>query len=128
LGAGIIDFILIVVISALSMAVVGASLDTLNESVSTSAALTAFAIPAIYRLLCQLVWRATPGKLMLGLKVVSDGGEEATHGQVLGREFLFILLWVVPIVNLIWLIMLAGDTKKQGWHDKAASTVVVRAR
>jgi uncharacterized RDD family membrane protein YckC len=84
-------------------------------------------VPA-YRLVTHLVWQATPGKLMLGLKIVGEGGEDATAGQILGREILLHLLWVIPIVDLIWLIALAGDTKKQGWHDKAASTVVVRAR
>jgi uncharacterized RDD family membrane protein YckC len=59
---------------------------------------------------------ATPGKKLLGLRVVSLNGGRASLGQVALRSFLLVL--VVPA--LIW------DRDSRGMHDKAVGTVEVR--
>jgi uncharacterized RDD family membrane protein YckC len=59
---------------------------------------------------------ATPGKKLLGLRVVSLNGGRASLGQVVLRSFLLVL--VVPA--LIW------DRDGRGMHDKAVGTVEVR--
>ncbi|MEY9875882.1 putative RDD family membrane protein YckC [Streptacidiphilus sp. MAP12-33] len=59
---------------------------------------------------------ATPGKKLLGLRVVSLNGGRAGFGQVALRSFLLVL--VVPA--LIW------DRDGRGMHDKAVATVEVR--
>lgn len=69
---------------------------------------------------------ATPGKMLLGLKVLdANTGNLLTAGQAVIRYLGYIVSFVVLCLGYIW----AGfDKKKQGWHDKLAKTVVVRER
>jgi uncharacterized RDD family membrane protein YckC len=68
-------------------------------------------------------WGGTPGKRMVGLSVV-----DARHGGEigLGRGLARLIVWFIGAVPLylgwLWSIW---DGKKQAWHDKAASSVVV---
>ena len=77
----------------------------------------------------MLFWNtvsSTPGKLLLGLKIV----DAATYGPVPPHRFLMRYLGyfvsLIPLgIGLIW----AGlDDRKQGWHDKIAGTVVIYYR
>ncbi|RPI83927.1 MAG: RDD family protein [Chloroflexi bacterium] len=67
----------------------------------------------------------TPGKLLLGLKIVRRDGSKLT----LGRSFLrFIGYWVsaVPLfLGFIWIIF---DRKRLSWHDRLAGTQVIYDR
>lgn len=67
---------------------------------------------------------ATPGKSALGLKVVSlETGQSPTIGQALLRYLGYYISMLVFMLGYLW----AGfDPRKQAWHDKIASTVVVR--
>ncbi|MHB8910368.1 MAG: RDD family protein [Syntrophales bacterium] len=66
----------------------------------------------------------TPGKMLLGLRVIQASGERMTFG-------LAFLRWVGSLVSalFLWLgyLWIAVDWRKQGWHDKIAATLVVRA-
>jgi uncharacterized RDD family membrane protein YckC len=68
---------------------------------------------------------ATPGKMLLGLRVVQASGEPLTFG-------LAFLRWVGSIVSKIILYLgflwIAFDRRKQGWHDKIAATLVVMGK
>ena len=67
---------------------------------------------------------ATPGKLMLSMKVVdAKTGNTLTVGQAFGRYFGYFLS-IIPFG--LGLIYVAFDDKKQGFHDKIADTVVIR--
>jgi len=70
-------------------------------------------------------WRAqTPGMMVLGLRIARD-----TDGTKpgLGRAILRYIGWIISAaVLLIGFIWIAFDSRKQGWHDKIAGTVVVR--
>ncbi len=68
---------------------------------------------------------ATLGMRMLGLRVV----DEATGQPVsLGRAALRYLGLIIAIVSCyIGLVWAAFDSRKQGLHDKIASTLVIRA-
>jgi uncharacterized RDD family membrane protein YckC len=59
---------------------------------------------------------STPGKRLLGLRLVRLDGGRATLGQVALRTFLLLL----AIPALIW------DRDGRGLHDKAVATVEVR--
>ena len=59
---------------------------------------------------------STPGKRLLGLRVVRLDGGRASVGQVALRSFLLVL----AIPALIW------DRDGRGLHDKAVATVEVR--
>jgi uncharacterized RDD family membrane protein YckC len=70
-------------------------------------------------------WRGqTPGMLPFKMHVVrADNGEKIDVVRALLRYVGLIISIVVIFLGLIWV---AFDARKQGWHDKIASTVVVR--
>ena len=65
----------------------------------------------------------TPGKMLLGLKVVRTDGEAIGFGRALVR-------WMGQCLSLLILgvgfLMVAFSGRKQGLHDKIAGTYVVR--
>lgn len=67
---------------------------------------------------------ATPGKMLLSLKIVdSQSGGKLSVGQSIGRYLGYFVATIPFGLGLIWV---AFDRRKQGWHDKLAGTVVVR--
>jgi uncharacterized RDD family membrane protein YckC len=66
----------------------------------------------------------TPGKIMLGMRIVGPDG--STNGIGWGRAILRFLGSIVSAfpcyLGYIWIII---DKDKQGWHDKIAGTYVV---
>ena len=71
----------------------------------------------------------TPGKMALSIKVVrADNGTVPGWGPAAGR-------WVIPTVGYLLLFLpgllvhasLLWDDRRQGWHDKAVKTLVVKA-
>ena len=66
----------------------------------------------------------TPGKMLLGLQVLSADGTPISFGIAFLRAVGYLvssLLGTIPI-GFIWA---AFDKKKQAWHDKIAGTVVI---
>ena len=67
---------------------------------------------------------ATPGKMVLGLKVVdADSGTPLSVGQSIIRYLGYYIASIPLLLGLLWV---GWDKKKQGWHDKLAKTVVVK--
>jgi uncharacterized RDD family membrane protein YckC len=61
---------------------------------------------------------------VLGLRVVDAAtGQNIGIGRAIGRFVGFLISSAVLDIGLIWA---AFDPRKQGWHDKMASTFVVR--
>jgi uncharacterized RDD family membrane protein YckC len=70
-------------------------------------------------------WRGqTPGMMLLGLQVAreSDGTPPGLARSIL-RYVGYLVSGFVLLIGFIWI---AFDSRKQGWHDKIAGTVVVR--
>lgn len=70
-------------------------------------------------------WRGqTPGMMLFGLRVAReiDGARPGLARSVL-RYVGYVLSWIALFIGFIWV---AFDSRKQGWHDKIAGTVVVR--
>ena len=66
---------------------------------------------------------ASPGKALLGMKVVhAESGKKLSFWRALLRDLGYIPGAVVLGMGFLWI---AGDPKKQGWHDKLANTLVV---
>ncbi|WP_223700927.1 RDD family protein [Sutcliffiella deserti] len=66
--------------------------------------------------------QATLGKSVLGLKIIDLEGEKISVGQSIGRYFSQILS---AIILLIGYMMVGWTKRKQGLHDKLASTYVI---
>lgn len=68
-------------------------------------------------------WGATPGKMLLRMKVV----DAATEAPITGKQIALRLIGycISSAVFLFGFLWIGFDKKKQGWHDKIAGTVVV---
>ena len=88
--------------------------------------LISWVAPAIAIVVFWLYRQATPGKMMLSLRVVdATTGGTLSVGQSIGR-YLSYYVSIIPLcIGLIWV---AFDSRKQGWHDKLAGTVVIRSK
>lgn len=88
--------------------------------------LISWVLPALAVILFWHYRQATPGKMLLSLRIVdADTGGTMSLGQSVGRYFAY-LVSIAPLgLGLLWV---AFDRRKQAWHDKLAHTVVVRAR
>lgn len=78
-------------------------------------------------LACILFWiykSATPGKLLLGMRIVdARTGGHPSNAQFVGRYFAYFLSTVPLGLGFFWILW---DPHRQGWHDKLAGTLVVR--
>ena len=85
--------------------------------------LVSYVLPAVAILVFWKYRSATPGKLFMSAEIVDalSGGKPSTRQLVL--RYLGYYVSTVPL--LLGLVWVAGDSRKQGWHDKLAGTVVV---
>lgn len=74
-------------------------------------------------LLLTLLNGRTIGKLLLGVHVVGTGGQRISFGQALGRTLMKQVSLFALGLGCLWV---AFDRNKQGWHDKVASTYVIK--
>lgn len=86
--------------------------------------LITWVMPAVVVIVFWIFRSATPGKMILRLKIAdaTTGGEPST-GQLIGRYFAYFLSTIPLMLGFLWV---AFDKRKQGWHDKLAGTIVVR--
>ena len=66
--------------------------------------------------------QATPGKLLVKLKVTDNAGQRLGIGRAVGRE---LAKYISAIILLIGFIMVAFADRKRGLHDMIASTLVM---
>lgn len=66
---------------------------------------------------------ATPGKMLLGLKVVTANGDPLTVGRSAGRFFAYLLS---AFIFGIGYLMAAFDSQKRALHDYICSTRVIK--
>jgi uncharacterized RDD family membrane protein YckC len=142
-GASIIDTILVLLVTApLISWIYGSDQDfDLNELLAAdSGSLLAYLItpkgpadvlinwvlPAVVIIVFWLTRNATPGKMVVGARIVDARTGKAisvTQGLV---RYLGYYVSIFPLcLGLLWV---AFDPRKQGFHDKLARTVVVRAK
>ena len=67
----------------------------------------------------------TPGKMLLGLRVIQASGEPMTPGVAFLRWVGYLISGLAFCLGFLWV---AFDGRKQGWHDKIAATLVIRER
>ena len=68
----------------------------------------------------------SPGKMILGMRVIDTGGEPAGFWKMALREV--IGKFVSSIVFYLGYFWIIWDKYQQGWHDKIADTVVIAER
>jgi len=145
LGARIIDVAIIVVVFIILIIVGVASAIGLADGDSTvieedSAAvgaivaftLLAVAISVLYEVTLIATKGQTLGKMATRIKVVrADNGLVPGWGRSIGRWIIPAALGFIPFVgwllSLLVYVSLLWDKVRQGWHDKAAGTLVIKA-
>ncbi|MBO9520907.1 MAG: RDD family protein [Nocardioidaceae bacterium] len=76
-----------------------------------------------------LIWKqATPGKMILGLRVRLRDAPNLPAGNVFGRVAIAALLSLCSIGSLLDYLWPLWDNRKQALHDKVAKTNVVKTR
>ncbi|KPN71164.1 RDD family protein [Neisseria sp. 83E34] len=128
-AAGIIDtIILMIVILPLMYLIYGDAYFVMSEEIRYSFGFwdtfLNYIFPAIFTLFFWNKFAATPGKMLLALKVVdAETGKDIDLRQSIIRYVGYFIAILPLFLGLIWI---AFDKRKQGWHDKIAGTVVVR--
>jgi uncharacterized RDD family membrane protein YckC len=126
LAAYVVDLFVPLVAIALIVFVVGMSGSTGGESSGMAAALLGVGLLVAY-----VVWAfvlfgrgTTPGKRMLGMRVIKEDGSHAGFFTMLVREWIgkLFISGMVFSLGFVWILF---DPENQAWHDKLVSTYVV---
>ena len=143
LGARIIDVVIMFVVSFILIAIgvlsaIGISSGdvTDEESAAGVAAFVGFALAGavvgiIYEVSMIALKGQTLGKMATRIRVVrADNGQIPGWGKSIGRWIIPAALGFIPFVgwllSLLVYLSLLWDKVRQGWHDKAAGTLVVK--
>jgi len=72
---------------------------------------------------CWRRWAATPGKMLLRMKVVDAATEQPlTDRQIILRLIGYVVSTIPLLLGFFWI---SFAKRRQGWHDKIADTVVI---
>jgi uncharacterized RDD family membrane protein YckC len=84
-----------------------------------------YILPFAYTVAVWLLWSASPGKILMGMKIVdAQSGKDINLKQSIIRYIGYFPAMMVFMIGIFWI---AFDKRKQGWHDKMANTVVIRS-
>lgn len=135
LGARIIDWILLAVASVIVLVVLFGGLGRTERGFFAALFLSLLVIAAIvllYEWTMIAVLGQTLGKKWTGVKVVrADNGAVPGWGKSFVRWLIPGLVNIIPVVGNIALLVVylspVFSKTRQGWHDMAAATVVVKS-
>jgi len=96
----------------------------LDENVLT-AILTGVLITGVsigYPVLFWTLTGQTPGKMLMGLRIVTTDGHYLTLGRSVRRYIGYFIAALPLYLGFFWILV---DDRRQGWQDKIAGTCVV---
>jgi uncharacterized RDD family membrane protein YckC len=64
----------------------------------------------------------TPGKYLLGLRLIRTNGRKLSFLRCLTRAVCYYLSAIFLFMGFVWIII---DRRRQAWHDKIAGTLVI---
>jgi uncharacterized RDD family membrane protein YckC len=123
--ASIIDTIVILIITSPFLYwIYGAEMLTSTDLIKGAAdVLLSYIFPLIFTIALWMKFGGTPGKRLLKIKVLDEKtGQYLSLSQSLLRYFGYFVSIIGLFIGFIWI---AFDSKKKGWHDHIAGTVVV---
>jgi uncharacterized RDD family membrane protein YckC len=127
-GASLIDTLMLAIITVPMLIAVYGRRYWESESFIAGPAdfVISYLLPAVIVILLWIKLSKTPGKMAIGATIVdARTGGKPTAGQFFIR-YLGYFVSTLPLgLGLIWV---GFDSRKQGWHDKIAGTVVVRRK
>lgn len=68
---------------------------------------------------------ATPGKMICGIRIVTEDGSPLTISKCLIRSIGYYISAIPACLGYLWA---TWDRRNQTWHDKMAKTLVVKSR
>jgi len=117
-GAAVIDYVIVSVVSTV--------VSFLGSWSWGGGPLFGFLVPLLYYWLFTGLKGQTLGKMAVSIKVVNSEGSVPGLGYAALREIVGKFISTIFIcLGFLWI---AWDRQKQGWHDKIASTFVVRVK
>lgn len=129
LAATLIDTLLLVTLAIPVMMIFGQGMPrpmqpgTLPSAPGLSGLLINYVLPLVLTVFFWMKYLGTPGKLLLGCRVVdATTGSALGTGQAVLRYFAYIISTLPLCLGFLWI---AWDRRKQGFHDKIAKTVVL---
>lgn len=124
LGGLLIDGVIYLVVSLVLLGVTASATATDGSGASGLLILLSYGGPFAAQWTFNAIgW--SPGKRAVGLRITGDDGQPPGAGKGLGRTLGAILSSIPFFLGYLWA---AWDGKNQTWHDKMASTYVVRLR
>lgn len=121
----------VLILSASAQIVLGFVAEQFSRSEEATALVRAIAaaglavlsllLPPVYTVFFWTIIGQTPGKMLLGVRVVRPDGGRLT----LRRAFVRYLGYFVSAFLLLGFVWVLVDNRRQGWHDKLARTVVI---
>jgi uncharacterized RDD family membrane protein YckC len=112
------------VFMATTMATAPSGIGSVSAGISEAVVESGVLLPPLIIVGCWIVWGATPGKMMLGLRIVDEPtGGRPSAWQCIGRYFMALVALACAGIGYVYI---AIDPRKQGWHDKIVRTLVVR--
>ena len=125
LGAYVLDVVIPFAAIFIMIGVAGAGAASGSSGGLGLGFFSAFAMLIAYAVWALMLFAkgTTPGKNILGMRVVKENGETAGFGTMLVREWIGKLIsGMLLSLGFLWILF---DRDRQGWHDKLASTFVV---
>lgn len=107
-----------------AMATQPSGIGSVSAGISEAVVESGILLPPLIIVGCWIVWAATPGKMMLGLRIVDEPtGGRPSAWQCIGRYFMALVALACAGIGYFYIVI---DPRKQGWHDKLVRTLVVR--
>ncbi len=83
-----------------------------------------YILPFVLTIIFWTYKSATPGKMIMGMKIVdAETLGPVSKGRLVLRYLGYYLSVIVLFLGFLWV---GWDKRKQGWHDKMARTVVIK--
>jgi len=126
LGATLIDTVIIVIVITIPLSIIYGEQYWLGSQYIRGFwdFILGWVVPIVATIWFWLRYLGTPGKMALKLKIVdAKTGKKMTTGQAIGRYFAYLVSIIPFCLGFIWIGI---DSRKQGWHDKLAGTVVIK--
>ena len=96
--------------------------DDISWQVATSSGIGLYLVISVaYDLGFWMLAGQTPGKRLMGVRVVRSDGQRLHLGNAIRRELAYPLSGLL-FLGYLWILF---DNRRQGWHDKLAGTIVV---
>jgi uncharacterized RDD family membrane protein YckC len=104
----------------------GTNIGAISMTLGSAQLVVSGIVPPIVIIGCWIALGASPGKLILGLRIVDEPtGGRPTPWQCIGRYVTALIGILCVGLGYFWI---AIDPRKQGLHDKIVRTLVVRRR